>query len=80
MESTILNWLDNHFKNTPKDTLRDNWAEIEAMGLVGPMVKEYINFIRVYNSEESAPPQKILIPENITAPNYSELFFYRFAL
>lgn len=42
MESTILNWLDNHFKNTPKDTLRDNWAEIEAMGLVGPMVNIYI--------------------------------------
>jgi len=76
MESSTLNWLKEYIKETPFSELKEQWSSIQEMGLNGPTVKEYLDFLHCkysYDLHENYSINQIE-SENMT-PNFLESFF-----
>jgi len=52
-EPSMLEWLKQHLKETPKEELEKEWAKIESMNLEGPTVDEFLENTKTYHIIES---------------------------
>jgi hypothetical protein len=44
MESEMLKKLREYFDNTPREQVLKDWAEVEAMDMVGPTIHEFMGW------------------------------------
>ena len=47
-DKTLLEQLEEHFKNTPKDILEMEDKELEYLNSIGPDVEDYYNSVNKY--------------------------------
>ena len=43
---SISDWLERHFKETPKDVLEREWDEISQLNEIGPDAQEYVDYYK----------------------------------
>lgn len=47
MDTPILNKLRKHLASISKEQFQKEWAEIEAMGLEGPSIEDFLRSLRL---------------------------------
>ncbi|MDQ3191287.1 MAG: hypothetical protein M3Q58_06820 [Bacteroidota bacterium] len=81
MESNMLSWLKDYLNSTPLEQVKKEWNEVEELGLRGPNVYEYLDFLEesYYDCTWLPPEIELEMPKKRDSEFFGVFFFATFA-